>query len=332
MIWMASFPKHILETQQFKEGKLIENLFSLASEMELFDTPLCKLSDEQIDRSEKLVLPCKPRTRVLANLFYEPSTRTRFSFSSAMKSLGGDTIETESAGHFSSAAKGETLPDTIRITSGYADVIVLRHPKEGAAKQAARYSSVPIINAGDGTGQHPTQALLDLYTIKKELGRIDDLKIAMVGDLKQGRTVHSLAYLLAHRDKMKMYFVSPEQLKMRQDIIQYFNEKHIDFEELADMKDIARVVDVLYMTRIQKERFGDNAEYEKVKDAYVLDERVLDLMPLDSIVMHPLPRVNEISPSIDGDRRAAYFRQAINGKYVRMALLKMLLDPPAEYI
>lgn len=320
---------HILETQQFKERELLENLFGLAAEMELFDK--AKPTEDELKRCKQLKLLQEPRKKILANLFYEPSTRTRFSFASAMKALGGDTIDTESAGYFSSAAKGETLPDTIRVTSGYADAIVLRHPEEGAAKQAARYSSVPVINAGDGTGQHPTQALLDLYIIKKELGRMDDLKIAMVGDLKQGRTVHSLTYLLAHRNNIRLYFISPEQLRMRPDVKQYLIEKEISFEEITDLKDVARVVDVLYMTRVQKERFENPAEYEAVKDAYVLGEDVIDVMAVNSIVMHPLPRVNEISQAVDSDPRAAYFRQAVNGKYVRMALLKMLLDPPAEY-
>jgi len=324
------FPKHVLETQQFKDSEILDNLFSLANKMELFDKP--KLSESERELCRKLMLPSNPRKKILANLFYEPSTRTRFSFSSAVKALGGETIETEAAGHFSSVSKGETLSDTIRIISGYVDVIVLRHKTEGSAKEAAQHSNVPIINAGDGTGQHPTQALLDLYTIKKELGRTDNLRVAMVGDLKNGRTVHSLTYLLAHRKNIKFFFVAPKQLRMINDIIFYLQEKGITFEETEELMNVARICDVLYMTRVQRERFENRADYEKVKDVYVLNNSIMDIMRTDSIVMHPLPRVNEIAPEVDSDPRAVYFRQAINGKYLRMALLKMLLDPPLNYI
>jgi aspartate carbamoyltransferase catalytic subunit len=319
---------HVLETQQFKEIDFLEELFSLTNEMMFFDKS--NPTDEEIKRCTELRLPTKPRKKILANLFYEPSTRTRWSFGAAIKSLGGEILETESAGVFSSAAKGETLADTIRVTSGYVDVIVLRHPKEGSAKEAARYSKVPIINAGDGTGQHPTQALLDIYTIKQKLGRVNDLKVGMLGDLKNGRTVHSLTYLLAHRDKIKFYFISPEELKMRQDIIQYLTEKKIPFDEIGgeELRDVARNLDVLYVTRIQKERFDNQNDYEKVKGSYIVNNEIIDIMKTDSIIMHPLPRVGEIDPEIDQDTRAVYFDQAINGKYVRMALLKMILDDP----
>jgi aspartate carbamoyltransferase catalytic subunit len=249
-----------------------------------------------------------------------------------MLSLGGQVTSTESAGHFSSAAKGEDLPDTARVVggvrnaSGYADAIVLRHSEEGAAKMAARYSSVPIINAGDGSGQHPTQALLDLYTINDELGRMDDLEVALVGDLKYGRTVHSLVYLLAHREKIKLNFVSPSQVAIHPEIKKYLEQKGVLFEETEDFETVARRCDVLYDTRIQKERFADSEEYEKCKGVYVVDEELIDLMGTDAIIMHPLPRVGEITKGVDNDSRAAYFRQANNGKYVRMALLKMVLD------
>jgi len=191
--------------------------------METFDKK--QPTERDAELCGRLMLPQKPRRKLLANLFYEPSTRTRFSFSSAMKALGGDTVETEAAGQFSSVSKGETLPDTIRVVSGYADAIVLRHPQEGAAKEAAGHSSVPVINAGDGGGQHPTQALLDLYTIKKELGRVDNLTVAMVGDLKNGRTVHSLSYLLARMGGIRMIFVAPQQLAMRQDILDNLRQR-----------------------------------------------------------------------------------------------------------
>jgi aspartate carbamoyltransferase catalytic subunit len=326
-----TFPTHVLETQQFKEPELLERLFSLADEMKLLDTPPGNLNRRTRRRSKELTLPNEPRRRILGNLFYEPSTRTRFSFSRAMSMLGGDRIETESAGQFSSVVKGETLADTVRVISGNVDVLVIRHPEIGAAKQAARSSLVPIINAGDGAGQHPTQALLDLYTINNELGRMDDLKVAMVGDLKYGRTVHSLSYLLAHRDDIKLYFVSPTQLPMDGDIKQYLADKNIPFEETDDVKNVARNVDVLYVTRVQKERFEDESSYDEVSGLYVVGPDTLDLMSMDSRIMHPLPRVNEIQNTIDNDPRCAYFRQSDNGKYLRAALLKMMLDPPNEY-
>ena len=317
---------HILETQQFKDRKLLDELYFLADEMRLFDKENLGLLERY--KCKRNALPCKPRRKILANVFYEPSTRTRFSFESAMRSLGGDVISTESAGIFSSAAKGESLPDSIRVIGGYADVIVLRHPEEGAAKMAARYSRVPVINAGDGPGQHPTQALLDRCTIKRERGTTDNLNVGMLGDLKNGRTVRSLTYLLAQEDNIRFHFISPQELKMRNDIIQYLEEHNISFEEVTGeaLKDVARNLDVLYVTRIQKERFKNPEEYEKLKGCYVVDHNVIDVMPGDSIIMHPLPKIDEIAPEVDYDKRAAYFRQSDNGKYVRMALLKMILD------
>jgi len=259
-------------------------------------------------------------------VFYEPSTRTRLSFESAMMRLGGRVISTENAREFSSAAKGETLEDTIRIVDGYADVIVLRHYESGAAERAARVSSVPIINAGDGPGQHPTQALLDLYTIEKELGHVDGISIAMVGDLANGRTVRSLCYLLAKYKDVKMYFVAPDVVRMRDDIKEYLKRHRIPFYEEEDLKEVASKVDVIYQTRIQKERFGDRIEdYERARGVYIINHEILDAMKPDAIIMHPLPRVDEIAPEVDEDPRAAYFRQAQNGLYIRMALLKMVL-------
>ena len=266
--------------------------------------------------------------KVMATLFYEPSTRTRLSFESAMKRLGGDVIATENAREFSSAAKGETLEDTIRIVEGYADVVVLRHYESGAAERAASVTDVPIINAGDGPGQHPTQALLDMYTIQKEIGHLDGISIAMVGDLANGRTVRSLSYLLAKYEDVHIYFVAPEVVQMKDDIKEYLTRHHVSFSEETDLKAVASKVDVIYQTRIQRERFGDRIEdYEKASGVYIVDRHILSAMKPDAIVMHPLPRIGEIKPEVDSDHRAAYFRQAQNGLYIRMALLKMLLCP-----
>ncbi len=265
--------------------------------------------------------------RIMATLFYEPSTRTRFSFETAMHRLGGRVISTENAREFSSVAKGETLEDTVQILNGYSDVIVIRHYEVGAAKRAANVSHAPVINAGDGAGQHPTQALLDLYTIRKEIGAIDGLKIAMVGDLAQGRTVRSLAYLLSKYQDVKMYFVAPTLLKMKEDILEHLRERNVWYTEETDLDKVLPEVDVVYQTRIQKERFGDRIEdYEKCKGVYVIDRQALARMKQKSIIMHPLPRLDEISMDVDSDRRAAYFRQAQNGLYVRMALLSAVFS------
>src|ERR1700693_259699 len=263
--------------------------------------------------------------QVMAALFYEPSTRTRLSFEAAMLRLGGPTMGTDNARDVSPAAKGETLEDTIRIVGGYADVIVIRHNEEGAAKRAAAVSSVPIINAGDGPGQHPTQALLDLYTIKDELNRIDGIKVAMVGDLANGRTVRSLTYLLSKFKEIKVWFVAPPTVGMRPDLKDHLDEHHVPWVETEDLESVLPEVDVVYMTRIQKERFADPAAYEAVKGIYRIDKSSIELMRKYAIVMHPLPRVDEISPEVDADPRAAYFRQARNGLHVRMALLDRLL-------
>ncbi|MCX8014561.1 MAG: aspartate carbamoyltransferase, partial [candidate division WOR-3 bacterium] len=253
-------------------------------------------------------------------------TRTRLSFEAAMAKLGGEIISTENAKEFSSAAKGESLEDTIRIVGNYADIIVLRHYESGAAERAAKISSVPIINAGDGPGQHPTQALLDIYTIKKEIGRLDGIAIAMVGDLAYSRTVRSLAYLLTKYRDVKMYFVAPDVVQMRDDIKEYLKQHKVFFAEETNLEKVTSKVDVIYQTRIQKERFGERLEdYEKAKDKYIIDKNILKHMKRNAIIMHPLPRVNEIKTEVDQDPRAAYFRQAQNGLYIRMALIKMIL-------
>lgn len=304
--------KHIISVKQFLNVKILDKIFRLANEM------------EKGDRANKLRASLKGK--ILATIFYEPSTRTRFSFESAMHKLGGNVIATESASHFSSVTKGETLQDTIKIISGYVDAIVLRHYQEGSAEIAAKISSVPIINAGDGIGEHPTQALLDLYTIKKEIGEIDNLKIALVGDLLYGRTIHSLIYLLSLYKNVKIYFVSPRQLKIPQKYKDYLIKKKTEFEELADLKGVLGKIDVLYVTRIQKERFKSKKEYEKVKNAYLIDKKTLKQLKGGAIIMHPLPRVNEISLEVDKDKRALYFKQAKNGLYIRMALLQLIFN------
>jgi aspartate carbamoyltransferase catalytic subunit len=261
----------------------------------------------------------------MASLFYEPSTRTRFSFESAMLRLGGSIISTENAKEFSSAAKGESLEDSIRVTGNYADVIVLRHFEEGASLQASHVSSVPVINAGDGRGQHPTQALLDMYTIQKELGKLSGIHVAMVGDLKNGRTVRSLAYLLGKYSKIKLTFVSPKALKMGQDVKTYLKRHKVECEETENWKDALARADVVYQTRVQKERFPSFKEYKKYHGAYVLTRKEVRLMKKGSIILHPLPRVGEIAPEVDNMAPAKYFKQAEYGLYLRMALLEYVL-------
>lgn len=264
--------------------------------------------------------------KILATLFYEPSTRTRLSFEAAMQRLGGQIISTENAGQFSSAAKGETLEDTIRVVDQYSDVVVLRHPQVGAAAQAASVSSVPIINAGDGGGQHPTQTLLDVFTIHDELGTLDNIAIAAVGDLKNGRTIRSLCYVMGKFEGVKFYFVAPPTIRMKDDIKQYLDKHGVQWEEETDLDRVLPQVDVVYATRVQKERFNDEDEYNQAKGKYILTKQNVRTMKEDAIILHPLPRVDEITPEVDSDRRAKYFQQARNGLYVRMALLKRLLE------
>ncbi|MCB9176927.1 MAG: aspartate carbamoyltransferase [Caldilineae bacterium] len=262
--------------------------------------------------------------RVLAALFYEPSTRTSASFIAAMERLGGSVIPITQGVQFSSVSKGESLPDTIRTLEQYADVIVLRHPLVGSASEAAEAASVPVLNAGDGAGEHPTQALLDLYTIRDELGRLDGLKIAMVGDLRFGRTVHSLTRLLSKYD-VELSFVSPEILRLPLDLMNEARDAGLKVRETYSVADVIDQVDVLYMTRVQKERFTDLEQYEELKGFYVITPELMRQARRDMIVMHPLPRVGEIAPEVDDDPRAAYFRQVKNGMYVRMALLAGVL-------
>ena len=261
--------------------------------------------------------------KILATLFFEPSTRTRLSFETAMQRLGGGVISMASA-QSSSAAKGETVADTARTVDQYADVIVIRHPRIGSAKEAADAAEVPVINAGDGAGQHPTQALLDIYTIQKELGSLKSLKVSLVGDLKNGRTVHALVELLSLFGT-KLHFVSPSALRMPEAIAANLKVKGIDVVETEDMMKAASESDLLYMTRIQKERFEDLSEYERVKGYYIIDGDFLGKLKKKITILHPLPRVNEISPEVDSYPGAAYFRQVRNGVFVRMALLSMVM-------
>jgi aspartate carbamoyltransferase catalytic subunit len=298
---------HCIESQQFTRELLYE-LFEKADEL-------------KIKNSNSL------DGKILASLFYEPSTRTRLSFESAMLRLGGQVIGTENAKEFSSAIKGESLEDTTRIISAYCDVIVIRHNEEGAAKICSEVSKVPVINAGDGKGQHPTQALLDVYTIYKEFGRVNELKIAMVGDLSSGRTVRSLCYLLGKFEKNEIIFVSPENLRMKEDIREYLMKHNISFREENDLNKILCEADIIYMTRIQKERMTIE-DYEKAKGKFVINAENFNLVKPDSRIMHPLPHVEEIDLPVtieNSDKRIAYFKQAENGLYARMALLDNIL-------
>ena len=261
--------------------------------------------------------------KILANLFYEPSTRTSSSFTAAMERLGGSVIPINEV-KYSSVSKGESLPDTVRSLERYADVIVLRHPEVGASALAAQYASKPIINAGDGVGEHPTQALLDLFTIREELGVVDGLTVTMVGDLKYGRTVHSLSRLLSLFD-IRLNLVSPDILQMPAEILSELEASKTPTTVLGTLGGVIGDTDVLYVTRVQKERFSDEASYEAVKGAFVITPETLSAAKERMIVMHPLPRVTEIAMEVDDDPRAAYFRQMEYGMYVRMALLAMVL-------
>lgn len=262
----------------------------------------------------------------LATLFFEPSTRTRLSHEAAMMNLGGNVLGFSSADS-SSASKGETVADTVRMVSCYADIIAMRHPKEGAPMVASRYSSIPIINAGDGGHQHPTQTLTDLLTIRSLGGRLDNLTIGLCGDLKFGRTVHSLIQALVRYSNIKFILISPEELRLpgyiRKDVL---DKQNIPYKQVERLEDALPELDVLYMTRVQKERFFNEEDYIRMKDFYILDAKKMEMAPKHMLVLHPLPRVNEIAVDVDDDPRAAYFRQAQYGVYVRMALILTLLD------
>ncbi|MFQ5398358.1 MAG: aspartate carbamoyltransferase [Anaerolineae bacterium] len=299
----------ILSVSQFDRGRL-DTIFQQARDM--------RHIVEERSGSDLL------KGHVLACLFYEPSTRTSSSFIAAMERLGGSVIPITQGVQFSSVSKGETLADTVRTLEQYADVIVLRHPQIGSARLAADYATVPIINAGDGPGEHPTQALLDLFTIQEELGRIDGLKIAMIGDLRYGRTVHSLTKLLVQYD-VSLRYVSPEILRLPLTIMNQVIDAGINVRETHDVADVIANADVLYVTRVQKERFSDLAQYEEVKDYYEITPELMERAKEKMVVMHPLPRVGEIHYAVDNDPRAAYFRQVRNGMFIRMALLAAVL-------
>ena len=265
--------------------------------------------------------------RIMATLFYEPSTRTRLSFESAMIKLGGKVITTENASEFSSVAKGENLEDTIRVVHSFCDVIVLRHPIVGGSEIAAKYSKVPIINAGDGEGEHPTQALLDLYTIFSKYKK-RNFTIVMVGDLKNGRTIHSLSFLLSLYQNIKIIFVSPRALTIPKFLKEHLYQKKIKFDQTESLDDALKHADIIYQTRIQKERFKTESDYSRYFGRYIIDQKSLKLVKKNAKIMHPLPRINEISPQVDEDQRAIYFEQAQNGVYTRMAILMFLFDIP----
>ncbi|CAN5244939.1 aspartate carbamoyltransferase [soil metagenome] len=306
--------KHVLEVDQFRRSDL-DHIFAHALTMRA-------IAKHGTDN--------RLHDKILATLFYEPSTRTRLSFESAMQRLGGQVISSEMAAETSSAAKGETIQDTVRIVESYSDVIAIRHPDAGTSAAAARVASVPILNAGDGAREHPTQALLDLFTIGDELGRIDDFAIALVGDLRYGRAPRSLAKLLTQVNGCRIIMVTPPGIEMAQDVLDALIASDVAFELESDLSAVIGRVDVVYMTRVQKERFPSEEEYSAVQGRYQLDPALLEGLRDDAIIMHPLPRVGEIHPGIDADPRAAYFRQARNGVFVRMALLDLLLNNQSQ--
>jgi aspartate carbamoyltransferase catalytic subunit len=264
--------------------------------------------------------------KLMATLFFEPSTRTRLSFEAAMTRLGGAVISAEDASATSSAVKGETLEDTVRIVAGYADLLVIRHPEAGSVARAAAAVDVPVINAGDGANEHPTQALLDLYSIWKEFGRIDGLRIALVGDLRYGRAARSLALLLAQTRQTEVFAISPPTARMGEELEQALATAGVRVSEVDDLAGLAPSLDVVYQTRIQRERFSDPAAYEAARGRYIIDAAFMRRFNPNGVVLHPLPRVDEIDPVVDRDPRAAYFRQARHGLYLRMALLDWILS------
>ena len=288
---------------------------------------LLNLADDISSMPEKYREVC--RYKKLATLFFEPSTRTRLSFEAAMLELGGSVLGFSSA-NSSSAAKGESIADTARTVACYADIIAMRHPKEGAPYVASRHVDIPIINAGDGGHNHPTQTLTDLLTIRREKGRLKNLTIGFCGDLKFGRTVHSLIKALSRYEDISFIMISPEELQIPEYLkIDVFEKKNIPFREVRKMEEVMPELDIIYMTRVQRERFFNEADYVRLKDSYILDPEKLKKAKEDLSILHPLPRVNEISVKVDEDPRACYFRQALNGKHVRMALIMDLLGVTA---
>lgn len=300
--------RHLLSPLDFTTKEL-DALFTLADDIE--------------KKPEKYAHICAGKK--LATCFYEPSTRTRLSFETAMLNLGGSVLGFSDASS-SSASKGESVSDTIRVISCFADICAMRHPKEGAAFVAASHASIPVINAGDGGHQHPTQTLTDLMTIHALKGRLSDFTIGLCGDLKFGRTVHSLINALARYEKITFKFISPEELRVPDYIIEMLKEKGIPYEEVISLENCISDLDLLYMTRVQRERFFNEEDYVRLKDFYILDKAKMELAKSDCLVLHPLPRVNEISVEVDSDERAVYFKQVQYGVYVRMALILTLLE------
>ena len=300
--------RHLMNPLDFSVSEL-DQLFDLANDIEA--------------NMDKYAHACTGKK--LATCFYEPSTRTRLSFESAMLNLGGGVIGFSDADS-SSAAKGESVSDTIRVISCFADICAMRHPKEGAPMVAASRSSIPVINAGDGGHQHPTQTLTDLLTIRSMKGRLDHFTIGLCGDLKFGRTVHSLINALVRYEGIKFIFISPNELRVPDYVTDMLKEKNIPYEEVIRLEEIMPQLDLLYMTRVQKERFFNEEDYVRLKDFYILDKAKMELAKSDMLVLHPLPRVNEISVEVDDDPRAAYFKQVQYGVYVRMALILTLLN------
>ncbi len=302
--------RHLLNPLDFTTEEL-DKLFDLANDME--------------SNPAKYAEICKGKK--LATCFYEPSTRTRLSFEAAMLNLGGSVLGFSDAGS-SSASKGESVSDTIRVISAYADICAMRHPKEGAPMVAASKSGIPVINAGDGGHQHPTQTLTDLLTIRSLKGRLGNFTIGLCGDLKFGRTVHSLIDALTRYENVRFIFISPEELRVPDYITEMLNEKNIPYKEVIRLEEVLPDLDLLYMTRVQRERFFNEEDYIRLKDFYILTKEKMELASKDMLVLHPLPRVNEISVEVDDDERAVYFKQAKYGVYVRMALIATLLELP----
>ncbi len=304
--------RHLINPLDFTTAEL-DKLFDLANDMEKNPAKYAEI--------------CKGKK--LATCFYEPSTRTRLSFEAAMLNLGGSVLGFSDAGS-SSASKGESVSDTIRVISSYADICAMRHPKEGAPMVAAAKSGIPVINAGDGGHQHPTQTLTDLLTIRSLKGRLGNFTIGLCGDLKFGRTVHSLIDALTRYENVTFVFISPEELRVPDYIIEMLQEKNIAYEEVIRLEDVLPKLDLLYMTRVQRERFFNEEDYIRLKDFYILTKEKMELASKDMLVLHPLPRVNEISVEVDDDERAVYFKQAKYGVYVRMALIATLLEIPLD--
>ena len=305
--------RHVMSPLDFSVEEL-DQIFNLANDIE--------------QHMDKYAHACAGKK--LATCFYEPSTRTRLSFESAMLNLGGSVLGFSDA-NSSSATKGESVADTIRVISCFADICAMRHPKEGAPMVAAVHSSIPVINAGDGGHQHPTQTLTDLLTIRSLKGSIGNFTIGLCGDLKFGRTVHSLIHALMRYENINFIFISPMELRIPDYITDLLKEKNIPYKEVIKLDDVMQDLDILYMTRVQKERFFNEADYIRLKDTYILDKSKMVLARPDLSVLHPLPRVNEISVEVDDDPRACYFRQALNGKYVRMALIMDLLGLDSDF-